>query len=325
MFKNTLGPVSIIRRCLSTSSPVLEQTSSKANKHAKLLSKYYTPDLLKSIQITESLVQPEELISLKLAGGRARSKVAPSNERSDYSMSDPAWDEPILYPNQAGSRTPYPPIPNVNSPDDTGLILKFDKAVSDEPRNQSKIKRTSEIAKELSKLLNMDEAYLRSLAVRPLVMRRVSHKTNKGSIPGFFALTVVGDRNGSLGLGIGKSLDGMRVAVSKAHWNAIKNLQPLNLYENRTIVGDFESKFHGVKMRVRSAPEGSGLRVNHIIYEICQAAGIKDLGAKVYKSRNPMLIAQGFVKALGQQQSIEELAASRGKKIVDMRTVYYSQ
>ncbi|RLV94472.1 37S ribosomal protein S5 mitochondrial [Spathaspora sp. JA1] len=324
MLKSSLGPVSIIRRCFSTTSPIFERNSDKANKHAKLLSKYYTPDLLQSIQITESLVEPQDFINLKLGGRHSKSKVAPKDENSDYSLSDPEWDEPILYPNQTGKRTPYPPIPVVRSPDNTMLTMKFDKGTEgDKPK--SKIKNTNDIARELSQLLDMDEGYLKSLAMRPLVMKRVSHKTNKGSIAGFFALTVVGDRRGSLGLGIGKSLDGMRVAASKAHWNAIKNMQPIKLYENRTIVGDFDYKFHGVKMRVRSAPEGFGLRVNHIMYEICQAAGIKDLGAKIYKSRNPMLIAQGFVKALDKQQSIEELAANRGKKIVDMRKVYYSQ
>lgn len=160
--------------------------------------------------------------------------------------------------------------------------------------------------------------------MRPIIMKRVSLKTSKGNIPNFFVLTVVGDRNGTIGLGIGKSRDGIRTAAVKAHWNAVKNLTPIPRYEERTILGDFEYKYHAVKLFMRSAPAGFGLRVNRNIFEICQAAGIKDLRGKVYKSRNPLLVCQGFVEALTKQRSIEDLAASRGKKIVDLRKVYYS-
>ena len=104
-----------------------------------------------------------------------------------------------------------------------------------------------------------------------------------------------------IGLGEGKSRDGMRVSLRKAHWNAIKNLQPIPRYENRTIIGDVDYKFHAVKLFLKSAPAGFGLRVNPNIFEVCQAAGIKDLRGKVYKvHQKPHERGQGFCGGFNQ-------------------------
>ncbi|KAK6463048.1 mitochondrial ribosomal protein S5 [Scheffersomyces coipomensis] len=343
---------SIIRRFLSSSSRInqdasksssnKEQSSSSSSKsnnnnnstniptsdnkvtdHVQFLKQYYTPELLQSIQITESLIDPNDVLQLKMRGFRGNSKVKPTDEFSDYSTNDPIWDEPIVYPNQASKRTPYPAIPNARAADRSDLHLRFVDKTTNEKKVTS-LRTTRQIADDLSKLTGLDARYIRNLYIRPIIMKRVSLKTSKGNIPNFFVLTVAGDRNGTIGLGIGKSRDGIRTAAVKAHWNAVKNLTPIPRYEDRTILGDFEYKYHAVKLFMKSAPAGFGLRVNQNIFEICQAAGIKDLRGKVYKSRNPLLVAKGFVEALTKQRSIEDLAAGRGKKIVDLRKVYYS-
>lgn len=342
MFKTTITQLSIIRRALTTSARSLNKAApattttgtattttnsnnnTKTQKHLKLLSKYYDAELLKSIQITESLVEPEEYLNLKLNSG-TKSKLAPQDQRDIYAKNDPVWEAPILYPNQGTGRTPYPEIPQVRNPDREDMRLRFEGArLIPNNNGPTGIRRPMEIAKELSELTGLDFKYLKSLYVRPLVMKRVSLKTAKGNIPNFFVLTIVGDRNGTIGLGIGKSRDGIRTAASKAHWNAIRNLTPISRYEDRTILGSIDYKFHACKLELRSAPPGYGLRVNRNIYEICQAAGIRDLGGKVYRSRNPLMVAQGFVEALTKQRPIEEIAASRGKKIVDVRKAYYA-
>ncbi|KAK6205394.1 mitochondrial ribosomal protein S5 [Scheffersomyces amazonensis] len=300
-----------------------KQTPIKVSKHIEFLKKYYTPELLQSIQIAESVIDPKQVLELKKLGFRANSKVAPTNEFSDYSTNDPIWSEPIIYPNQADGRAPYPEIPDTRSSDRSDLKLRF-KDEDTTKKSNTALRTNRQISEDLSKLTGLDARYIKNLYVRPIVMKRVSLKTSKGNIPNFFVLTVVGDKRGTIGLGIGKSRDGIRTAALKAHWNAVKNLTPIPRYENRTILGDFEYKFHAVKLFMKSAPAGFGLRVNHNIFEICQAAGIKDLRGKVYRSRNPLLVAQGFVEALTKQKSIEDLAAGRGKKIVDLNKVYYS-
>jgi small subunit ribosomal protein S5 len=284
------------------------------------LSKYYTPELLQSIKITESLVDAKEVLRLKSGGFRSKSKVAPVDEFGDYHQNDPKWDEPIIYPNQASNRAPFPNIPKTLSPDRTDLVLRFTPGSGDKKRMAT----SRDSAEPLAQLTGLDANYIKSLYTRPIILKRVSLQTAKGKIPNFFCLSIVGDKKGTIGLGIGKSRDGMRVAIRKSHWNAVKNLTAIPRYEERTILGDIEYKFHGVKLFMKQAPLGSGLRVHPKIFEMCEIAGIKDLSGKVYKSRNPLLVVQGFFEALTKQRSIGDLAAARGKKIVDLRKVYYS-
>lgn len=316
-----------LRRCFGTTSQLLKQSgASKVEKHLEYLKNYYNLELLESIKLAESVVDPKDYLNLQLQGREGKSKVAPQLT-FDYSKTDPEWNEPILYPNQGLGRTPYPEIPQVQSPDRGDLKIRFSnapRAPNDSPQSSTAVKNTSQIARELSQLTGLDEKYIRNLYIRPLVMKRVSLKTAKGNIANFFVMSVAGDKNGMLGIGIGKSRDGIRTAATKAHWNAVKNLTPVKRYDNRTILGSFELKYHATKLKFKSAPIGFGLRCNRNIFEICQAAGIKDLRGKVHKSRNPVLVAQGFFKALTQQKSIEELALNRGKKVVELRKVYYS-
>lgn len=296
--------------------------NSKVDQHLNFLSKFYTPDLLQSIQITETLLTPRQLLDLKKQGHEGKSKVAPKDKHNDYSMNDPKWSEPIVYPNQPQNMSPYAKIPKNQAQDRTDLIVRFKEPKAAKANNRQQDRRA--FTKGLSNLTGLDERYISKLYVRPIVMKRVSCQTSKGKIPNFYALTIVGDKNGMIGLGEGKSRDGMRTALGKAHWNAVKNLTPIARYEDRTIIGNIDFRFHAVKLFLKSAPSGFGLRVNPNIFEVCQAAGIKDLSGKVYKSRNPMNVVKGFVEALTTQRSLEDLASGRGKKLVDLRKVYYS-
>lgn len=186
--------------------------------------------------------------------------------------------------------------------------------------------KLAELARGLNRQTGIDNDYItKKLVMKPLVLKRVSNQTGKGKIPSFYALVIVGDRNGMVGLGEGKSRDEMPKAIFKAHWDAIRNLREIPRYEDRTIYGDIDYRYHGVKLHLRSAKPGFGLRVNHVIFEICECAGIKDLSGKVYKSRNDMNVAKGTIEALvGAQKTLDDIAMARGKKLVDVRKVYYS-
>ncbi len=68
---------------------------------------------------------------------------------------------------------------------------------------------------------------------------------------------------------------------------------------------------------------GFGLRVPHRIFEICRAAGISDLAARIPRSRNPMNTVKATLQALHNQLNPDDIAIGRGKKLVDVRKVYY--
>ena len=68
---------------------------------------------------------------------------------------------------------------------------------------------------------------------------------------------------------------------------------------------------------------GFGLRVQHLIFELARAAGLQDLAAKTPRSRNKMNVIKATWEALTSQKLPDEIARARGKKLVDVRKVYY--
>lgn len=69
--------------------------------------------------------------------------------------------------------------------------------------------------------------------------------------------------------------------------------------------------------------EGFGNRCQHLIFELARAAGISDLAARTPRSRNKMNVVKAAFQALTSQQLPEDVAKGRGRKMVDVRSVYY--
>ena len=72
-----------------------------------------------------------------------------------------------------------------------------------------------------------------------------------------------------------------------------------------------------------SITAGFGLRCPHRIFEMCRASGIHDIAARMPRSKNPMNSVKAAYDALMNQVDPEEIAIGRGKKMVDVRKVYY--
>lgn len=69
---------------------------------------------------------------------------------------------------------------------------------------------------------------------------------------------------------------------------------------------------------------GFGVRCQSLIFEICRACGITDLAGRVTRSRNKMNTVKAAVQALKKQRLPEDIARARGKKLVDVRKVYFA-
>ncbi|CCH63161.1 hypothetical protein TBLA_0J01670 [Henningerozyma blattae CBS 6284] len=310
-----------MKRCFSTLSRRLQHYDES------LLSKYYSSDLIQSIKLAQDVIPPNTSLT-------THSSFAPTY-LDDFSKLHPYWDYKPGTPHlHSGTST----LTNTDSLDwTTHLHQQLPDGGHVYPPGTSTTSNTgtgtptlsgpnSEFANALAKQTGLDPLFIKNkLTMKPLVLKRVSNQTAKGKIASFYSLVAVGDRKGMIGLGEGKSRTDMAKAVYKSHWDAVRNLTFVPRYENRTIYNNINHRFHGVKLFLRSAKPGFGLRVNHVIFEICELAGIKDLSAKVYKSRNDMNVAKGVVEALTMgQRTLDEVALSRGKKIADLRKVYYS-
>lgn len=292
---------------LSRSSRTYATSSTDENKkrHIDELAKYYPPHLLKSVLAAESVVTPKMLEESKKKYSREFMDIY----SDDFAEFDPVYD----YPNGewVDKVRPRQQLPQ-RAP--RNLREQADVLSSRSPRaiNLTNLEKNTGLRKE----------FLSGLTVKLLVMKRVVNMETAGKKRRFFALAIVGDGNGHIGIGQGKSRENT-TAMRNAHWEAAKNIIYIPRFNNHTINGSVSLKKGSVRIKLNSARPGSGLRVNHIVYEICKLAGIKDLVGNVYGSRNPMNVAKAAILALSQKQAVvQDIAASRGKRIVDVTSTY---
>jgi len=132
----------------------------------------------------------------------------------------------------------------------------------------------------------------------PLIIKRVVQQTPKGRMASFYAMVVVGNGNGVVGFGQGKDAESTAAAQTKAYADAIKGLDTVSRFEDRTIYTEVEMKFGATRVMMWPRPAGFGLAVNPYIHQICKAAGIRDLSAKVFGSRNGMQVVKASMMLL---------------------------
>lgn len=136
----------------------------------------------------------------------------------------------------------------------------------------------------------------KKLEERILMIRRVSKKTTGGNYITFTVLAAVGDGQGGIGVGFGKSLE-IPPAIKKAMLKARKNVTKINLYKS-TIPHEVKLKYKAAKVLLKPAPEGTGLKVGSVARPILELAGIKDASGKIIKSRNKIINTYALIRAL---------------------------
>ncbi|KAK5048933.1 hypothetical protein LTR84_005354 [Exophiala bonariae] len=168
-----------------------------------------------------------------------------------------------------------------------------------------------------------DRRDLAKIRVKTVIMHRVTNQTRMGKISRLYALTVAGNGDGLIGYGEGKSMESVDARMQSTY-RAIRNMQPILRYEDRTVFGDLKAKYSATELELYPRPPGFGLRCQQYIWEVCKCAGIQDLSAKVHRARNPMNTVKATIQALLSQKDPEDIARGRGKKLVDVRKVYYA-
>ncbi|CAI4212513.1 unnamed protein product [Parascedosporium putredinis] len=174
----------------------------------------------------------------------------------------------------------------------------------------------------LKQVTGMSVRDILSLFTKTLVTRFVTNQTRLGKVRSSSVMVIAGNGNGRLGVGVAKSAD-FGTAAMAARMLAIRNMKPIRRYENRTIYGNVKQKVSGTVVELRARPPGFGLRVPFRLFEMCRAAGIHDISAVIPRSRSPMNTVKATFLALTNQPDPEEIAKGRGKKLVDVRKVYY--
>lgn len=115
-------------------------------------------------------------------------------------------------------------------------------------------------------------------------VNRVSKKTKGGNRISFSVLTVVGDKKGRVGVGLGKAPD-VRSAIAKGFNRAKKNFISVPL-RGTTIPHRILVKKGAAKVLLKPAPEGTGLKTGGAVRAVVEVAGIQDLVSKILGTKN---------------------------------------
>lgn len=108
----------------------------------------------------------------------------------------------------------------------------------------------------LAQLTDLSPGEIRGLFRFPLVVKRVVTMKSKGKMPSMYSLVVVGNGRGLVGLGEGKD-DTANKAVQKAFNQAVRSMDYVERYEDRTVSGTMKSNFGTCKIEMRSRPPGA--------------------------------------------------------------------
>ena len=149
------------------------------------------------------------------------------------------------------------------------------------------------------------------LTEKVVTIKRVTKVVKGGRNFRFTALVVVGDGNGHVGAGLGKSIE-IPDAIRKGKEDAIKSLISVKLDENHSITHDVTGKFTGASVLLKKSPEGTGIIAGGAMRAVLEVAGVKNVLAKAYGSTNPGNVVRATVAALNSMKSPAAVAAKRG-------------
>lgn len=144
-------------------------------------------------------------------------------------------------------------------------------------------------------------------------IRRVSKKTKGGNQIRFSALVVVGDRKGKVGLGIGKAPD-VASAIRKAINYAKRRLVAVPL-KGTTIPYEIRVKHGAAKVLFKPAPSGSGIIAGGPLRAAIEAAGIRDIVAKILGSSNKAANVYATIEAFRKIAEIEGKKGGQGEAL----------
>ena len=154
------------------------------------------------------------------------------------------------------------------------------------------------------------------LEERVVNINRVAKVVKGGRNFRFAALVVVGDKNGHVGVGIGKAQE-VPEAIRKASQDAKKHIYTVPIV-NTTIPHQVTGIFGAGRVLLKPAGEGTGVIAGGPVRAVCELAGIKDVRSKSLGTSNPQNIVNATVEGLKSLKTAEQVAKLRGKSVEEI-------
>lgn len=161
-----------------------------------------------------------------------------------------------------------------------------------------------------------DEGRDDGLREKMIAVNRVTKVVKGGRILGFAALTVVGDGDGRVGMGKGKSKE-VPAAVQKAMEEARRKMFKVSL-KNGTLHHAVTGRHGAAMVLMQPASEGTGIIAGGPMRAVFEVMGVTNVLAKCFGSTNPYNVVRATINGLQKMNTPAEIAAKRGKSVEEI-------
>lgn len=164
---------------------------------------------------------------------------------------------------------------------------------------------------------NQQETTTPELEERVVSINRVSKTVKGGRRMALSALVVVGDRNGHVGVGMGKSAE-VPNAIKKGVEDAKKNMFTVPLTPERTLPHEVMGEYGAGRVFIKPATAGTGVIAGGAARAVMELAGVTDVFAKSLGTDNTVNVVKAVAEGLKNMESPEAVAGRRDVSVAQI-------
>ncbi|KAL0321253.1 UNVERIFIED_CONTAM: 30S ribosomal protein S5, chloroplastic [Sesamum radiatum] len=170
----------------------------------------------------------------------------------------------------------------------------------------SKVKKTTGFGSK-----NKKEKVRDGFEERVVQVRRVTKVVKGGKQLHFRAIVVVGDKQGNVGVGVGKAKE-VIAAVQKSAVNARRNIVTVPMTKYKTFPHRSDADYGAARVMLRPASPGTGVIAGGAVRIVLEMAGVENALGKQLGSNNALNNARATVVAVQRMRQFSEVAEERG-------------